>query len=117
MTVLAILVVVYMIGAGGTAIVWTIMDISPSEILKKMQLVKPSYSLRSSFIYQNIFYIAALFFCNCNIHGKQDGCRSINSHGSGNAIKANAVKQNFHIAKRVNRDTRFTHFTFSKLMV
>jgi hypothetical protein len=26
-TVLAILVVVYMIGAGGTAIVWTIMDI------------------------------------------------------------------------------------------
>jgi CubicO group peptidase (beta-lactamase class C family) len=46
-------------GVGNADFVWTIMDISPSEILKRMQLVKPSYSLRSSFIYQNIFYIAA----------------------------------------------------------
>jgi CubicO group peptidase (beta-lactamase class C family) len=46
-------------GVGNADFVWTIMDITPSEILEKMQLVKPSYSLRSSFIYQNIFYIAA----------------------------------------------------------
>jgi CubicO group peptidase (beta-lactamase class C family) len=35
------------------------MDISSEEILKKMELVEPSYSLRSSFIYQNIFYVVA----------------------------------------------------------
>ncbi len=46
-------------GVGNADFVWTIMDISPEEILKKMRQVKPSYSMRSSFIYQNIFYIAA----------------------------------------------------------
>ena len=46
-------------GLGNADFVWTIMDISPEEILKKMRQVKPSYSMRSSFIYQNIFYIAA----------------------------------------------------------
>lgn len=46
-------------GVGNADFVWTVMDISPSEILKKMRYVKPSYSMRSSFIYQNIFYIAA----------------------------------------------------------
>ena len=46
-------------GVGNADFVWTKMDISTDEILKKMQMVKPSYSFRSSFIYQNIFYIAA----------------------------------------------------------
>lgn len=46
-------------GVGNADFVWSIMDIPPSEILHKMRDVKPSYSMRSSFIYQNIFYIAA----------------------------------------------------------
>jgi CubicO group peptidase (beta-lactamase class C family) len=35
------------------------MNISSADVLNKMRLVRPSYSLRSGFIYQNIFYIAA----------------------------------------------------------
>jgi CubicO group peptidase (beta-lactamase class C family) len=46
-------------GVGNTDFLWGAMDISSDEILKKMELVKPSYSLRSSFIYQNIFYLVA----------------------------------------------------------
>ena len=46
-------------GLGNTDFLWGIMDISSEEILNKMRWVKPTYSLRSSFIYQNIFYLAA----------------------------------------------------------
>lgn len=46
-------------GVGNADFFWTAMDIPADEILKKMQMVKPSYSFRSGFIYQNIFYIAA----------------------------------------------------------
>ncbi len=46
-------------GVGNADFLWGVMDISSEEVLKKMALVKPSYSLRSSFIYQNIFYLAA----------------------------------------------------------
>jgi CubicO group peptidase (beta-lactamase class C family) len=51
---------VHLVGGFGNAdFVWTIMDIPVAEIFKKMKDVKPSYSFRSGFIYQNIFYIAA----------------------------------------------------------
>jgi CubicO group peptidase (beta-lactamase class C family) len=46
-------------GVGNADFLWGAMDISSEEVLKKMELVKPSYSLRASFIYQNIFYLAA----------------------------------------------------------
>ncbi len=46
-------------GVGNADFLWDIMNISSDEILSKMAEVKPSYSLRSSFIYQNIFYLAA----------------------------------------------------------
>src|SRR6187551_106223 len=46
-------------GVGNADFLWTIMDINSDEVLKKMRWVEPSYSLRSSFIYQNIFYLAA----------------------------------------------------------
>ena len=46
-------------GVGNADFLWDVMDISSDEILRKMAEVKPSYSLRSSFIYQNIFYLAA----------------------------------------------------------
>jgi CubicO group peptidase (beta-lactamase class C family) len=46
-------------GLGNADFTWDIMDISSEEILAKMRWVKPTYSLRSSFIYQNIFYLAA----------------------------------------------------------
>jgi CubicO group peptidase (beta-lactamase class C family) len=35
------------------------MNIPADEVLRKVQQIEPSYSLRSSFIYQNIFYLAA----------------------------------------------------------
>ena len=46
-------------GVGNADFLWDIMDVPSEEVLRKMRLVKPSYSLRSSFIYQNIFYLAA----------------------------------------------------------
>jgi len=46
-------------GVGNADFLWSIMDITSDEVLDKMRWVKPSYSLRSSFTYQNIFYLAA----------------------------------------------------------
>ena len=46
-------------GVGNTDYLWGDNTLSSDEILAKMQLVKPSYSFRSSFIYQNIFYLVA----------------------------------------------------------
>lgn len=43
-------------GVGNTDFFWSTMRISSDEILSQMKLVEPSYSLRSDFIYQNIFY-------------------------------------------------------------
>ena len=46
-------------GVGNADFLWGVMNIPADEVLRKMQQVEPSYSLRSSFIYQNIFYLAA----------------------------------------------------------
>lgn len=46
-------------GVGNADFLWSIMNIPAEEVLAKMKMVEPSYSLRSSFIYQNIFYLAA----------------------------------------------------------
>lgn len=46
-------------GVGNADFLWSLMNIPADEVLYKMRNVKPSYSLRSSFIYQNIFYAAA----------------------------------------------------------
>ncbi|AQG78977.1 serine hydrolase [Spirosoma montaniterrae] len=46
-------------GVGNADLLWTIMQIPPDEILNRMRYVKPAYSLRSGFIYQNIMYLAA----------------------------------------------------------
>jgi len=46
-------------GIGNTDYLWTIMSINSDSVLYKMREVDKSYSLRSSFIYQNIFYLAA----------------------------------------------------------
>lgn len=46
-------------GIGNTDYLWAWMDISGDSVLYKMRQVKPMYSLRSSFIYQNIMYLAA----------------------------------------------------------
>jgi len=46
-------------GVGNADFVWTLMHIPVDEIFRKMKQVKPSYSFRGGFIYQNIFYIAA----------------------------------------------------------
>jgi len=46
-------------GVGNADFLWSMMNIPGDEVLSKMKLVKPSYSLRSSYIYQNIFYLYA----------------------------------------------------------
>jgi CubicO group peptidase (beta-lactamase class C family) len=46
-------------GIGNTDYLWGWMDISGDSALYKMREVKPTYSLRSSFIYQNLMYLAA----------------------------------------------------------
>jgi len=46
-------------GVGNTDFLWGVMDISSDEALSRMKQVKPTYSLRSSFIYQNLFYLYA----------------------------------------------------------
>ena len=46
-------------GVGNADFLWSIMSIPSDEVLSKMKMVKSSYSLRSGFIYQNIFYLYA----------------------------------------------------------
>ncbi len=46
-------------GLGDADFLWTSMNIPSDEIIRKMSLVKPSYSIRSGFIYQNLFYLVA----------------------------------------------------------
>lgn len=46
-------------GVGNADFLWSLMDVPTETILKKMRDVEPEYSFRSSFIYQNILYIAA----------------------------------------------------------
>ena len=46
-------------GIGNTDYLWSQMNIPSDSVLYKMREVDKSYSLRSSFIYQNIFYLAA----------------------------------------------------------
>lgn len=46
-------------GVGNADFLWSLMTIPGKQVIQKMKLVKPSYSIRSSFIYQNIFYAVA----------------------------------------------------------
>ncbi|MCB0461719.1 MAG: serine hydrolase [Flavobacteriaceae bacterium] len=46
-------------GLGNTDYLWSMMTISSDSALYKMREVDASYSLRSSFIYQNLMYLAA----------------------------------------------------------
>jgi len=46
-------------GVGNTDFLWGFMNLPGNEILRRMRMVEPSYSFRSGFIYQNIFYLAA----------------------------------------------------------
>lgn len=46
-------------GLGNADFLWTSMQIPTDEILHRVRLLKPAYSLRAGFIYQNIMYLAA----------------------------------------------------------
>jgi CubicO group peptidase (beta-lactamase class C family) len=46
-------------GLGNADFLWTAMKIPAGEILHRLRLLKPAYSLRAGFIYQNIMYLAA----------------------------------------------------------
>lgn len=47
-------------GLGNTDFLWSwTPEITSAEVMNRMQYARPAYSLRSSFIYQNIMYLAA----------------------------------------------------------
>ena len=46
-------------GLGNADYLWALADLPASEMMRKLSLIKPAYSLRSGFIYQNVMYIAA----------------------------------------------------------
>ena len=46
-------------GMGNADFLWGHTDLSSDQILQRFTLMKPAYSLRSSFIYQNIMYLVA----------------------------------------------------------
>ena len=46
-------------GLGSTDYLWAVSDLPADTMMQRLRLVKPSYSLRSSFVYQNVMYIMA----------------------------------------------------------
>lgn len=46
-------------GVGNADFLWAALQIPQEEILRRMRLLKPAYSFRSGFVYQNIMYMAA----------------------------------------------------------
>jgi len=46
-------------GLGNADWLWAVADLPADEMMTKLKLVKPAYSLRSSFVYQNVMYVAA----------------------------------------------------------
>ncbi len=46
-------------GMGNADFLWYEREVSTEEVVRKMAMVEPAYSLRSSFIYQNIMYATA----------------------------------------------------------
>ena len=46
-------------GMGNADFLWGYSDFNSDDILKRFALMKPAYSLRSSFIYQNVMYLVA----------------------------------------------------------
>lgn len=46
-------------GLGNADYLWAVADLSADEMMSKLKLIKPAYSLRASFVYQNVMYIAA----------------------------------------------------------
>ncbi len=46
-------------GLGNADYLWAVSDLPANTMLSRLRLLKPEYSLRSSFIYQNVMYITA----------------------------------------------------------
>ena len=46
-------------GLGNADYLWDVADLPTPEIMSRVRMVKPAYSLRSSFIYQNVMYVVA----------------------------------------------------------
>jgi CubicO group peptidase (beta-lactamase class C family) len=46
-------------GLGNTDYLWGVSDLPADSMMEKLRLVKPEYSIRSGFIYQNVMYIMA----------------------------------------------------------
>ena len=46
-------------GLGNTDYLWAVADLPADSMMEKLRLVKPEYSIRSSFIYQNVMYVMA----------------------------------------------------------
>ena len=46
-------------GLGNADYLWDVADLPTPEIMARVRMVKPAYSMRSSFIYQNVMYMMA----------------------------------------------------------
>ena len=46
-------------GLGNADYLWAVADLPADRVMEKLRLIKPAYSLRSSFVYQNVMFIAA----------------------------------------------------------
>ena len=46
-------------GLGNADYLWDVADLPTPEIMSRVRMVKPAYSMRSSFIYQNVMYMMA----------------------------------------------------------
>lgn len=46
-------------GLGNADYLWYVADLPADSMMDRLRLIRPEYSLRSSFIYQNVMYIAA----------------------------------------------------------
>ena len=46
-------------GLGNADYLWDVADLPTADIMSRVRLVKPAYSMRSSFIYQNVMYMMA----------------------------------------------------------
>ena len=82
-------------------------------------------STTSSILLQNIVLNSTLqlvswytlLLCNSDVHSQQNGCRCVDSHGSGNLAQVNLVEENFHISKGVNSNTNLAYLALRNSII
>jgi hypothetical protein len=58
-----------------------------------------------------------LFLGHHDVHGQQDGGRSIDGHGSGNFFQRDLVEKGFHVPQRVDGHPYLSHLSLGQRMI